>query len=93
MVRRCRSRTKRDLARHLSRDAGSRHGSGDRELASALPLGGSLRLTNCILALQPSALGILGSSFPPSQAKSTAFATFSAGAPLGGSIGSVIGGV
>ncbi|KAK4701741.1 hypothetical protein P7C70_g4486, partial [Phenoliferia sp. Uapishka_3] len=41
----------------------------------------------------PSALGILGSSFAPSQAKSTAFAVFSGGAPLGGSLGGVFGGV
>ncbi|SCZ94420.1 BZ3500_MvSof-1268-A1-R1_Chr12-2g03887 [Microbotryum saponariae] len=40
----------------------------------------------------PSALGILGASFAPGQAKSTAFATFSAGAPLGGSLGCVLGG-
>ncbi|KAL8279915.1 hypothetical protein RQP46_007765 [Phenoliferia psychrophenolica] len=41
----------------------------------------------------PAALGILGSSFAPSQAKSAAFATFSAGAPIGGSLGCVFGGV
>ncbi|GAA5993012.1 hypothetical protein JCM10908_000798 [Rhodotorula pacifica] len=41
----------------------------------------------------PSALGILGSSFPPGQRKTTAFAIFSAGAPLGGSLGAVFGGV
>ncbi|BGP51333.1 hypothetical protein JCM10450v2_007271 [Rhodotorula kratochvilovae] len=41
----------------------------------------------------PSALGILGSSFPPGQRKTTAFALFSAGAPLGGSLGAVLGGV
>ncbi|GAA5856953.1 hypothetical protein JCM9279_005028 [Rhodotorula babjevae] len=41
----------------------------------------------------PSSLGILGSSFPPGQRKTTAFALFSAGAPLGGSLGSVLGGV
>ncbi|POY70297.1 hypothetical protein BMF94_6696 [Rhodotorula taiwanensis] len=41
----------------------------------------------------PSALGILGSSFPPGQRKTTAFAVFSAGAPLGGSVGAVLGGV
>lgn len=43
--------------------------------------------------VQPSALGILGTSFPPGQAKSWAFATFSAGAPLGGSVGAVFSGV
>ncbi|GAA5874370.1 hypothetical protein JCM1840_001362 [Sporobolomyces johnsonii] len=41
----------------------------------------------------PSALGILGSSFPPGQSKTMAFALFSAGAPMGGSIGAVLGGV
>ncbi|KAM0751514.1 putative efflux transporter [Meredithblackwellia eburnea MCA 4105] len=41
----------------------------------------------------PSALGILGSSFAPSQLKSTAFATFAAGAPIGGVFGGVLGGI
>ncbi|GAA5844886.1 hypothetical protein JCM11251_004662 [Rhodosporidiobolus azoricus] len=41
----------------------------------------------------PAALGILGSSFPPGQRKTFAFAFFSAGAPMGGSLGAVIGGV
>lgn len=45
------------------------------------------------LEMQPSALGILGTSFPPGQRKTTAFAIFSAGAPLGGSLGAVFGGV
>jgi MFS family permease len=44
-------------------------------------------------AMVPAALGILAHAFPPSRARSTAFATFSAGAPLGGAIGSVFGGV
>ncbi|CCA74472.1 related to aminotriazole resistance protein, partial [Serendipita indica DSM 11827] len=38
-------------------------------------------------AMIPAALGILAHAFPPSRARSTAFATFSAGAPLGGAIG------
>ncbi|KAG1737061.1 major facilitator superfamily domain-containing protein [Suillus paluster] len=41
----------------------------------------------------PSALGILAHSFPPSRARSIAFATFAAGAPVGGSFGTVMGGV
>ncbi|GAA5860818.1 hypothetical protein JCM8547_003859 [Rhodosporidiobolus lusitaniae] len=41
----------------------------------------------------PSALGILGSSFPPGPRKTAAFAFFSAGAPMGGSLGAVVGGV
>ncbi|KIJ62934.1 hypothetical protein HYDPIDRAFT_73435, partial [Hydnomerulius pinastri MD-312] len=41
----------------------------------------------------PSALGILAHSFPPSRARSTAFATFAAGAPVGGAFGTIIGGV
>ncbi|KAI5479082.1 hypothetical protein MNV49_004080 [Pseudohyphozyma bogoriensis] len=41
----------------------------------------------------PAALGILGSSFAPGQAKSNAFACFSGGAPIGGSLGIVLGGV
>ena len=44
-------------------------------------------------AMIPAALGILAHAFPPSRARSTAFATFSAGAPLGGAIGTVFGGV
>ncbi|KAG9098272.1 hypothetical protein FS749_004259 [Ceratobasidium sp. UAMH 11750] len=44
-------------------------------------------------AAVPSAIGILAHEFPPSKARSVAFATFSAGAPLGGAIGFVIGGV
>lgn len=46
-----------------------------------------------LVLLQPAALGILGSSFPPGQRKTTAFAVFSAGAPLGGGVGAVLGGV
>ncbi|CAE6516665.1 unnamed protein product [Rhizoctonia solani] len=44
-------------------------------------------------AAVPSAVGILAHEFPPSVARSVAFATFSAGAPLGGGIGFVIGGL
>jgi MFS family permease len=38
-------------------------------------------------------LGMLAHSFPPSKARSTAFATFAAGAPVGGAVGMIIGGV
>ncbi|KAH7884855.1 major facilitator superfamily domain-containing protein [Phlebopus sp. FC_14] len=41
----------------------------------------------------PSAIGILAHSFPPSRARSTAFATFAAGAPVGGAFGTILGGV
>jgi MFS family permease len=41
----------------------------------------------------PSAIGILAHSFPPSRARSTAFATFAAGAPVGAAFGTIIGGV
>ncbi|KAG2744738.1 MFS general substrate transporter [Suillus brevipes Sb2] len=41
----------------------------------------------------PSALGILAHAFPPSKARSIAFATFAAGAPVGGAFGMIIGGV
>ncbi|KAG2073084.1 MFS general substrate transporter [Suillus decipiens] len=41
----------------------------------------------------PSALGILANAFPPSRARSIAFATFAAGAPVGGAFGVIIGGV
>lgn len=38
-------------------------------------------------------LGMLAHSFPPSKARSMAFATFAAGAPVGGAVGMIIGGV
>jgi len=38
-------------------------------------------------------LGTLAHSFPPSRARSIAFATFAAGAPIGGVFGNIIGGV
>ncbi|KIP11053.1 hypothetical protein PHLGIDRAFT_173914 [Phlebiopsis gigantea 11061_1 CR5-6] len=44
-------------------------------------------------AVVPAALGILAHAFPPSRARAIAFSTFAAGAPMGGAIGSVIGGV
>ncbi|KAI1781687.1 major facilitator superfamily domain-containing protein [Ganoderma leucocontextum] len=44
-------------------------------------------------ALVPAALGILAHTFPPSHIRSIAFATFSAGAPVGAAIGLVIGGI
>ncbi|KAI0037909.1 MFS general substrate transporter [Auriscalpium vulgare] len=44
-------------------------------------------------AVIPAALGILAKAFPPSRARSAAFATFAAGAPLGGVVGFVLGGV
>ncbi|KAJ6498364.1 major facilitator superfamily domain-containing protein [Mycena vitilis] len=42
-------------------------------------------------AFIPACLGILAHAFPPSRARSIAFATFSAGAPVGGAIGTQIG--
>lgn len=44
-------------------------------------------------AMVPAALGILASSFPPSRARSTAFATLSGGDPVGVVFGIVFGGV
>jgi len=44
-------------------------------------------------AIVPSGIGILGVSFQPGPTKNKAFATFSAGAPLGGAMGLVLGGV
>ncbi|KZO95200.1 efflux transporter [Calocera viscosa TUFC12733] len=41
----------------------------------------------------PACLGILAKTFPPSRARSVAFATFSAGAPIGSAFGNVLGGV
>ncbi|KAJ7620277.1 MFS general substrate transporter [Roridomyces roridus] len=44
-------------------------------------------------AFIPACLGILAQAFPPSRARSAAFATFSAGAPLGSAVGTQIGAV
>ncbi|EJU05211.1 hypothetical protein DACRYDRAFT_86362 [Dacryopinax primogenitus] len=44
-------------------------------------------------AVVPSAVGILAHTFPLSQARTVAFATFQAGAPTGGALGSIIGGL
>ncbi|KAJ3490675.1 hypothetical protein NLI96_g1242 [Meripilus lineatus] len=41
----------------------------------------------------PASLGILAHAFPPGQARSLAFATFSASQPLGGGVGFAIGGL
>ncbi|EAU84975.2 efflux protein [Coprinopsis cinerea okayama7 len=41
----------------------------------------------------PASVGILAHHFPPGKARSWAFATFSAGAPVGGIFGSAVGGV
>ncbi|KAK7677746.1 hypothetical protein QCA50_019298 [Cerrena zonata] len=41
----------------------------------------------------PASLGILAHTFPPGHARSLAFATFSAGQPLGGGVGFAIGGL
>ncbi|KAL1744693.1 major facilitator superfamily domain-containing protein [Schizophyllum fasciatum] len=43
-------------------------------------------------AIIPASLGILAHSFPPSRMRSIAFATFGAGAPVGGAIGTLLGG-
>ncbi|KAG8949635.1 hypothetical protein FRC04_008381 [Tulasnella sp. 424] len=43
-------------------------------------------------AIIPSAVGILAQEFPPGRARSIAFATFACGAPVGGSIGMLVGG-
>ncbi|USP81631.1 hypothetical protein yc1106_08905 [Curvularia clavata] len=44
-------------------------------------------------AIAPTALGILGSTFPPGKAKDVAFGCYGAGLPLGGIIGHVFGGI
>lgn len=41
----------------------------------------------------PASLGILAHAFPPSRARTLAFATFSAGAPVGAALGMVMGAV
>ncbi|KAJ7916039.1 MFS general substrate transporter [Mycena leptocephala] len=44
-------------------------------------------------AFVPACIGILAHAFPPSRARSAAFATFSAGAPIGSAVGMQIGAV
>lgn len=44
-------------------------------------------------AMAPTALGILGNTFPPGKAKDIAFGCFGAGAPLGSILGNIFGGV
>ncbi|KAF1845030.1 MFS general substrate transporter [Cucurbitaria berberidis CBS 394.84] len=44
-------------------------------------------------AMAPTALGILGVTFPPGRTKDIAFGCFGAGAPLGGITGNIFGGV
>jgi MFS family permease len=44
-------------------------------------------------AMVPTAIGILGVTFPPGKAKNYAFATYAAGAPLGAIIGNIFGGL
>lgn len=41
----------------------------------------------------PTAIGILGTTFPPGKAKNYAFSTYAAGAPLGSIFGNILGGV
>lgn len=41
----------------------------------------------------PTALGILGTTFPPGRAKNYAFSTYAAGAPMGSVIGNLLGGL
>ncbi|KAG9017798.1 hypothetical protein FRB93_004609 [Tulasnella sp. JGI-2019a] len=45
-----------------------------------------------VAAATPAAIGILAQEFPPGRMRSFAFATFSCGAPMGGSIGILVGG-
>ena len=44
-------------------------------------------------AMVPTAIGILGVTFPPGQARNYAFSCYGAGAPLGGIFGNIFGGV
>ncbi|KAF2801053.1 MFS general substrate transporter, partial [Melanomma pulvis-pyrius CBS 109.77] len=44
-------------------------------------------------AMVPTAIGIIGVTFPPGKAKNYAFSCYSAGAPLGGIFGNLFGGV
>ncbi|KAG8856950.1 hypothetical protein FRB96_006213 [Tulasnella sp. 330] len=45
-----------------------------------------------VAAATPAAIGILAQEFPPGRMRTIAFATFSCGAPMGGSIGILVGG-
>ncbi|KAG1736335.1 major facilitator superfamily domain-containing protein [Suillus lakei] len=71
----------------------------------AFSLGGSFAQSGTMLAVLrglqgigtaatvPAALGILAHAFPPSRMRSIAFATFAAGAPVGGAFGMITGGI
>jgi MFS family permease len=53
----------------------------------------SLNLTQQIFTFLALQVGILAHAFPPSRMRSIAFSTFSAGAPTGGAVGMILGGV
>jgi hypothetical protein len=70
--------------------AGRRRGSNDSGRST------SLRLSNLTFTSQLIwQLGILAHEFPPSsgRARAAAFSSFSAGAPIGGALGMVLGGL
>ncbi|KAL0065020.1 hypothetical protein AAF712_008013 [Marasmius tenuissimus] len=46
-----------------------------------------------VSATIPASLGLLAETFPPSQLRSVAFASFAAGAPVGAGFGTILGGV
>ncbi|KAF9456822.1 major facilitator superfamily domain-containing protein [Collybia nuda] len=46
-----------------------------------------------VAATIPASIGILAHAFPPSRARSVAFATFAAGAPIGAAFGMALGGL
>ena len=61
--------------------------------AAAIPAAVSAHCEQLPPIAHPFQLGILAHTFPPSHIRSVAFATFAAGAPVGGAVGSTIGGV
>lgn len=61
--------------------------------AATIPASVSPPPSTPVCALTRAQLGILAHAFPPSRARSLAFATFSAGAPIGGAVGTQIGGI
>ncbi|KAG8923575.1 hypothetical protein FRC00_006067 [Tulasnella sp. 408] len=55
-------------------------------------IGGAAIIPSAVRAALIDSIGIIAQEFPPGKARSIAFATFSCGAPVGGSIGMLVGG-
>ncbi len=75
-----------DSTGHYARGTGDRRCCHDPGLCMS-PLGDRFASTETTIIRQ---LGILSSAFPPGSSRSIAFATFSAGAPIGSAFSTVL---